>query len=575
MRHKILIVDDEPQILQGYQRILRKHFVVDIASGGQQALNAISSHGPYAVVVSDMRMPGMSGLELLMDIRKIAPTTVRIMLTGNADQQTAMDAVNHGHVFRFLTKPCPPEILTDAIELALEHYRETHEKELLFDRTSAKARNLAHKLTYQSKHDLLTGLANRQTLESRLDVILEGIQQKPNEHTLCYLDIDHFHLVNNACGPAAGDELLRQIANLLTQNRRHGDLTARLAGDRFCILLIDCQLDAAHGVVTELLETLQQHHFQWEGQPFSIRASIGVVAINKLSKSIAGIFSQAETACNVAKDSGRNRIHFSSEQDHELTGRLDEMQWAGRIQKALEEKRFRLYYQPIVPLASTDDEGEHYELLVRMQEDDGEIVAPGVFMPAVENYHLSTRLDCWVIETANKWLEEHPAALQQLGLCSINLSGHSLGNQEVLHCIQNTFASSSVPTHKICFEVTETVAIARMNTAVDFIKVLKSDGFRFALDDFGSGLSSFGYLKNLPVDFLKIDGMFVKNMDSDEFDYAIVKSIGEIGRVMGKKIIAEYVENNIILEHLRQLGIDYAQGYVIAKPQPLDELRNL
>jgi EAL domain-containing protein (putative c-di-GMP-specific phosphodiesterase class I) len=247
------------------------------------------------------------------------------------------------------------------------------------------------------------------------------------------------------------------------------------------------------------------------------------------------------------------------------------MQWVARVQKALEEDQFVLYFQPIVPLQKSED-GDHFELLIRMQGEEGEIIPPQHFLPAAEHYHLSARVDCWVIDAAVQWLQRHEPCLQRLSLCSINLSGLSVGNQLVLDCIIDIFASSSVPREKICFEITETATIARMASAIEFINRLRREGFRFSLDDFGSGLSSFGYLKTLPVDFLKIDGMFVKNMDADEFDYTVVKSIAEIGRVTGKKTVAEFVENQAAAERLRALGIDYAQGYHFSKPRPLDEL---
>jgi diguanylate cyclase (GGDEF)-like protein len=378
-------------------------------------------------------------------------------------------------------------------------------------------------------------------------------------------------VINNSCGQTAGDELLRKVARLIGGRIREHDPFARLMGDQFGILLQECSLDAAHDLVEGLLDLLNRHRFVWDGQPFAISACIGVVAVNDRSESVAAVLSAAETACNVARDSGRNRIHFSSERDRELTDRLDRIQWVTQIQKALEEERFLLYFQPIVPLQQTEN-GDHFELLIRMRGEGGEIITPQYFLPAAENYHLSDRVDCWVIGAAVRWLEQHEASLRRLTTCSINLSGLSVGSRQVLDYILNTFASSSVPAEKICFEITETAAIARMDAALEFMGRLKGEGFRFSLDDFGSGLSSFGYMKNLPVDFLKIDGMFVKNMDNDEFDCAVVKSIAEIGRVAGKKTVAEYVENKAVAEHLRMLGIDFAQGYHFSKPRPLQEL---
>jgi diguanylate cyclase (GGDEF)-like protein len=571
MSDKVLVVDDDPRILEGYQRALRKRFNLDVASGGRQALEMVSINGPYAVVVSDMRMPEISGLELLMRIREQAPDTVRIMLTGNAEQRTAVDAVNRGRVFRFLNKPCAPEVMAETLEQALDHYHRAQKKESLINQASAELQDLTDQLSYQSKHDALTGVANRRTFEGDLEAALDLARKESCEHVLCHINIDHLHVINNSCGQTAGDELLRKVARLIGGRIREHDPFARLMGDQFGILLQECSLDAAHDLVEGLLDLLNRHRFVWDGQPFAISACIGVVAVNDRSESVAAVLSAAETACNVARDRGRNSIHFSSDKDRELTTRLGEMQWVGRVQKALEEDQFVLYFQPIVPLQQTEN-GDHFELLIRMRGEGGEIITPQCFLPAAENYHLSARVDCWVLRTAMRWLEQHEASLQRLATCSINLSGLSLGNQKVADCIINVFASSSVPPEKICFEITETAAIARMDIAIGFIDRLKREGFRFSLDDFGSGLSSFGYLKNLPVDFLKIDGMFVKNMERDKFDYTVVKSIAEIGRVTGKKTVAEFVENQAIAERLQTLGIDYAQGYHYSAPRPLDEL---
>ncbi len=562
---KVLIVDDDPRILTGYRRLLRKRFSLDTAASGREALEMVSRHGPYAVVVSDMRMPKMTGLDLLMRIREQAPDTVRIMLTGNADQQTAADAVNRGQVFRFLNKPCSPEVMAEAVEQALEYYRGKQEK-------AALTKDLAERLSYQSEHDALTGLMNRQAFKTRLESALEVTREELHEHILCYINIDHFRVINGSCGPTAGDELLRQVAQLFSRHCRKSDLVARLFADQFGMLLWDCPLEKASKLVAVILADLNRHHFEWDGQPFPLGACIGVVPITPRSESVEAILGAAETACNVAKDGGRNRIHIASEKDRELTDRLDEMQWVARIQKALVEDSFLLYFQPIVPLDPGSKEGDHFEILVRMRGEEGEVIAPGRFLPAAESFHLAARIDRWVIGAVIEWLELHQDALGRLALCSINLSGHSLGDQQVLDFVLSRFASSSIPQSKICFEITETAAIARMNEAIRFMRRLKREGFLFSLDDFGSGLSSFGYLKNLPVDFLKIDGMFVRNIDTDKINYAIVKSIAEIGRAMGKKTVAEYVENSAVLEHLRSLGVDYGQGYQFSEPRPMDEL---
>jgi len=280
------------------------------------------------------------------------------------------------------------------------------------------------------------------------------------------------------------------------------------------------------------------------------------------------VLSAADAACYAAKDAGRNRIHVYSSDDKTLAKRRGEMRWVNRINQALEEGQFRLYYQKIVSVKDVK-EGEHYELLLRMADKSGKLIPPGAFLPAAERYGLSTRIDQWVVDTAMNWLETHPAKLKKLHLCAINLSGQTLGNETFLDNLLNKLEGSKVPAHKICFEITETSAIANLANAIRFIKKLRNKGCVFALDDFGSGVSSFGYLKNLPVDYLKIDGAFVRDIATDRIDKAMVKSINDIGQIMGKKTIAEFVENDNILQELKKLGVDYAQGYGIAKPRAL------
>jgi len=571
--NKVLLVDDEPNVLSAYKRNLHKQFQMDTALSGIEALELIATQGPYAVVISDMGMPGMDGMKLLTILKKFAPDTVRIMLTGYADQKVAVDAVNQGQVFKFLNKPCSPEDVAVVIESGISQYQQSVDIAKRLTQSSAEIRGLTEKLSYQSKHDPFTGLANRQTFETQLQPFLESAQNEDREHALGFLDIDQFHIINDTCGHMAGDELLRQLAQQLASQQRNDDLLARLAGDEFGILLADCPLKEAKKIITQRHKKLKHFKFEWEGKQFDTDISIGLAPINKNSESVAAILSAAETACNVAKEQGHNIVHVGDAGDPEINGRMNEVQWVNRINEALQENRFCLYYQTIESTTQSDHEGDHYELLVRMLGKNGEIISPCEFLPAAENYYLSPKLDRWVIQHAAQWLSNHPERLKKLSLCSINLSGLSFSDENMLNFILTTFDRTAIPPEKICFEVTETAAIAHINHTVSFIKKLKSKGFLFALDDFGSGLSSFAYLKNLPVDIIKIDGLFVKNMDIDGFDQAIVKSISEIGQVMGKKTIAEFVENKKILQLLRQLKVDYAQGYHIAQPKPLYDLK--
>jgi len=434
----------------------------------------------------------------------------------------------------------------------------------------SEAHLLSQQLTYLASHDALTGLVNRREFENRLQRVLDTARGSHTEHALCYLDLDQFKVINDTCGHVAGDELLRQLGTLLAERVRKRDTVARLGGDEFGVLLEHCPMPQATRIASVLHQAIEEFRFLWEGRSFRIGASIGLVPITAASAGITSVLSAADAACYAAKDQGRNRIQLYHEDDAELARRHGEMQWVARIQRALEDNRFELAAQPIVPLArSASPPGEHYELLLRMRDEHEHCVPPGAFLPAAERYNLSARLDRWVIARALGWLHTHPEALERLYLCSINLSGHSLAEEDFLEFVVRQFDENAVPASKLCFEITETAAIANLAGATRFIKALKGRGCRFALDDFGSGLSSFAYLKNLPVDFLKIDGTFVRDMLREPLNLALVKSINDVGRVMGKRTIAEFVEDPDTLEKLREMGVDYAQGFGVGKPQPL------
>jgi diguanylate cyclase (GGDEF)-like protein/PAS domain S-box-containing protein len=439
-------------------------------------------------------------------------------------------------------------------------------------RDVTEARQLAQQMVHQATHDALTGLVNRREFERRLERVLETAQTDGVEHALCYVDLDQFKVINDTCGHIAGDALLRQLGTLLPTKIRKRDTLARLGGDEFGVLMEHCSLNQARRVANAILRTLEDYRFIWNGNSFSIGASIGLVPITVGSNSITFLLSAADSACYAAKERGRHRISVYHEGDEELAKRQGEMQWAARLPRALETNRFRLYYQPIVALNGAHTQGHHYELLLRMEGEDGQLVLPGAFLPAAERYGFSTKLDRWVIRLALNWLQEHSQQLDQLTLCSINLSGHSLGDDAFLEDLVTSVKQTEIPAQKICFEITETAAITNLSNATRFIKTLKSRGCQFALDDFGSGLSSFAYLKNLPVDFLKIDGLFVKDIARDPLDLALVKSINDIGHVMGKKTIAEFVENKAVLEKIQAIGVDYGQGFGIGRPRPIEDM---
>ncbi len=430
---------------------------------------------------------------------------------------------------------------------------------------------LNEQIAYQASHDSLTGLANRMQFDARIRQLLEHAKVNNTEHALCYLDLDQFKVINDTCGHLAGDELLRQLGELLRKNIRKDDFIARLGGDEFGVLMRNCSLAEAAQISNNLRDIISDFHFAWEDRSFNVGVSIGITNINTASGNAVNILKEADAACYIAKDKGRNRVQVFRPDDQELALRQGEMQWVEKIQLGLENNYFCLYGQLIVPLNDIA-EGLHFETLVRYREVDGSIIPPGAFLPAAERYNLISNLDRWVIRNLFAWLAEHAEVLANLQVCSVNLSGLSLSDENMLSYISEQFSFWNIPTHKICFEITETAAISNLSFATQFIRQLRAQGCLFSLDDFGSGLSSFGYLKNLPVDFLKIDGLFVKDIIDDQVDLAMVKSINEVGHVLHKKTIAEFVENEQIFNLLRSMGVDYAQGYGVGKPLPLNAL---
>ncbi len=436
-----------------------------------------------------------------------------------------------------------------------------------------EARHMTHELEYQAAHDSLTGLINRNEFSRLLYQFRQDVNRKNRTHALLYIDLDQFKVVNDTCGHAAGDALLQQLSHLITDDLRRGDVFARLGGDEFGILLNECPVDIANEIADTIRRTVEQFRFVWEENTFSVGASIGIVSINLESAEAEILLRQADEACYSAKEHGRNRLHVFTEDDDNLNIRRNEMSWVSRVDSALTEDRFVLYQQSILPLnADNREPGQHIEILVRLVEPDGTIVPPGAFIPAVERYGLMSKIDRWVINHTFDWLRCNPEKMANTDLCNINLSGNSLSDNDLLHHIAELLDSPKIDARKICFELTETAAVSNLSLALHFMHHLKKRGCLFALDDFGSGMSSFGYLKNLPVDFLKIDGMFVRDITRDRMSLAMVTSINDIGHVMGKRTIAEFVENDETLQQLKLLGVDFAQGYGIAKPEPLESV---
>ena len=430
----------------------------------------------------------------------------------------------------------------------------------------SESRELNRRLSYHASHDILTGLVNRREFENRLERALKSAKAQEASYAVCYLDLDQFKIVNDSCGHSAGDALLGQLGALLKSKIRWRDTLARLGGDEFGVLLESCSLEEAMQTAESLRVAISDYRFMWDERSFRLGVSIGVVPITSDNDDVAGLLSAADSACAAAKEAGRNRIHSFQENDIDLMRRRREMQWAARINTALEENRFELFRQTIQPLQA-EEEGAHYEILLRMRDENGGIISPGLFIEAAERYAITPNIDRWVIRTAFRWLVSEADERERLSLCSINLSGQSLGDDKFLPFVTDQFRMSGLDATKICFEITETAAIASYSQANRFINALKELGCKFALDDFGTGLSSFGYLKHFPVDYLKIDGSFVKEILHDPIDREMVRSINEIGHLTGKQTIAEFAENEEIITMLRGMGIDYAQGYGVSEPK--------
>jgi len=441
------------------------------------------------------------------------------------------------------------------------------------DQMQEKIDQATARLVYQAGHDVLTGLINRREFEQRLERMLQSALQQDREHALCYMDLDQFKVINDTCGHAAGDELLRQLALLLKSKLRERDTLARLGGDEFALLLENCNVADALELADMFRAEVQRFRFKWGDRIFAVGMSVGLVAINRDSGTSASLLSAADAACYVAKDHGRNQIHVYESRDIDLVRHRGEMQWMSRIQRALEENRLRLSWQEIRRTDGVEEPVRHVELLLRMIDEDGSEILPMAFIPAAERYSIMPSLDSWVIEETLRVCQRYLASQSERHcLFAVNLSGASLKDpvfrRMLLACLQDNPALGP----HLCFEITETAAIGNLTVVNEFIEAMREFGCSFALDDFGSGLSSFTYLKNLKVDYLKIDGAFVRDIASNAIDCAMVEAIHRIGHQMGLKTVAEYVESEQIRAVLGRIGVDYVQGNGVHCPEPLNSL---
>jgi diguanylate cyclase (GGDEF)-like protein/PAS domain S-box-containing protein len=437
----------------------------------------------------------------------------------------------------------------------------------------SELRGLARQMSYQASHDALTGLVNRSEFESRLEAALQLVRVGDGSgHAVCYLDLDRFKAVNDTCGHLAGDNLLREIASLLRERVRDSDTVARLGGDEFGLLLVGCPLEKARQITDDICQAVANHRFVWRDQIFDIGVSIGVVEIGHESGSAESVLGAADSACYVAKQQGRGRVHVYSARDEIVARQRGEIQWLQRLQRALKENQFELYVQPIISVAGRVDSGPALEVLLRLRDESGDLISPAQFLQAAERYQLMGSIDRWVVQATLTALSSGSIRLPDGRCCGVNLSGQTLGDESFLDFVVDGLDHSGVDPGQLCFEVPESAVVHNLEHARRFINVLHGIGCRFALDDFGSGIGSFANLKELAIDYLKIDGTYIRNIAQDSINHAMVAAIIKLARTLDFRIVAEEVEDRDSFEAVRRLGVDFVQGYVIERPHPIQAL---
>jgi len=438
---------------------------------------------------------------------------------------------------------------------------------LLHDVT--ELRGMTRQMSYQAAHDALTGLVNRREFERRLEEALDAARRGDGTHILCYLDLDRFKVVNDTSGHLAGDSLLREVAKILRDAVRDSDTVARIGGDEFGLLLLGCPLEKARQIADDICRAIAEHRFVWRDRVFSIGVSIGIVELSRESGTMDELLAAADSACYVAKRKGSGQVVVYSARDEAAARHSGELQWLQRLQTALKENHFQLYHQPIVPALGANGGGPALEVLVRLRDATGADIAPGDFMHAAERYRLTTFIDRWVVQTTLAALGRGAIQTPPGRTVAINISGQTLDDAQFLEFVVDCFDRTGVAPSRVCFEISEAAVSANLEQARRFIGVLHGMGCQFALDDFGAGAGSFLNLKTLPVDFVKIDGSFIKNLGTDPVNQAMVAAMIELARSLKFRVIAEAVEDNAALEAARSMGVDYVQGYVIARPAPL------
>lgn len=517
------------------------------------------TQGNWSIVISDFNLAGFNGLDALRWVREINQDVPFILISGTVGEETAVLAMKSG-ANDYLMK----DNLVRLVPVIAREIQEANSRRA--------RRDVELQLTFHASHDPLTGLFNRREFERHLDEFLADAKENKRQHVMLYMDLDQFKIINDTCGHVAGDALLRQLCGVL-QNliRTVDDILARLGGDEFGVLLHNCSEERGLRIADHIRDTVQKFLFEWQTRVFNIGISIGMVMITPESESTSQILAAADRACYSAKESGRNQVRLYRQDDNETSQRSIEMQWALRIPEALRRNRFKLYSQAIVRVdRAAQPRGQ--EILLRMVDESNQLIFPDRFIPAAERYDLMPSVDRWVIKNALHWLNSQNSPPAPGSFFCINLSGRSIADPKFLDFLLEQIKACTICPSHICFEITETATIGSMANATRMIETLRERGCQFSLDDFGSGLCSFNYLKSLPVDSVKIDGSFVKNITTDKVARSIVFAINNIAQAMGMETIAEFVEDAEILEVLREIGVDYAQGYYFERPKPLSEV---
>lgn len=555
---KLLMVEDSEDDSQLLLReLVKSGFATDIQRVDNKAalMNALQDRS-WDIAITDHNLPGFSSSEAIECIKRSGLDIPVIIVSASISEQDAVAGMRSG-ASDYIMKDNMAR-LVPAIE------REMREAQIR--KQHRQSEDIIRQL---ADFDVLTGLINRSRFEELLLSAMGKVRENNIEYALLYIDLDQFKVVNDTCGHVAGDALLKQLANVLSKEVRSNDALGRLGGDEFGLLIENCPAESARHAAEKLLRSIYAFRFNWFGRNVSVSASIGVAQLNANIKNIDDLMRNVDIACYAAKEQGRNRMHAYTESDVELQRRRGEMDWVGRIQRALEQDRFMLYHQNVKALGNGNGSEPHCEILIRMIDEDGGIIAPGMFLPAAERYNLAPAIDRWVVRKLLKMLSDDPGLLaDQHQRFFVNLSGSTLSDARFYSFLQQELERSKIPPNVLCFEITETAAITNLDAAIRFMASIRAQGCKFALDDFGAGLSSFSYLKSIPVDYLKIDGSFVRNIVSDSLDRSIVESVNRVAHVVGLETVAEFVENDAILKLLQDMGVDYAQGYGVHIPEP-------